>query len=232
MDNKKDDFLYMIWKDPNSRRNYIIGKLSKGSEYSFEYCGDYKEAQEAGWEFLTAFPEDKKYVSKSFFAAFASRLPSPKRRGIESILAKYGLDAFDEYEMLRKSTGRLPIDTYEFVDPILPEDKTVEQEFFVVGIRHNATCEGLVCDASPEVVAGDELTLELEPNNPSDEHAVKVLTSHGEMLGYIPRYYSESISTRLHHGDTYCCKAIEVDHTHGCENCLKVRLTIPRERVS
>ena len=117
MAKSEDDFLYVVWKEPHNGRDYVIGKLSRGDEYSFEYCGDYKEALAAGWEFLIAFPEDKRYESPSLFAAFASRLPSPRRRDIEAILKKYGLDEFDGFEMLRKTTGKLPIDRYTFVDP-------------------------------------------------------------------------------------------------------------------
>lgn len=69
-----------------------------------------------GWEYLRSFPEEKVYESPALFAAFASRLPDPKRKGIEDILRKYGLDDCGGYELLRKSTGRLPIDTYEFID--------------------------------------------------------------------------------------------------------------------
>jgi hypothetical protein len=226
MRDTNDKSLYLIWKDPRSRRNYTVGRLSKGDSYAFEYCGEYEDAMEAGWECLKAFPEVKRYVNPSLFAAFASRLPDPRRRDIDSILRKYGLDDFDGYELLRRSTGRLPIDTYEFIDPILPEDQTVTREFNVVGIRHNAGCQGSDCDQLPTIGLGDEVVLRLEPENEHDEFAVMVLTQRGEMLGYVPRYYSEGVSDRLACGMTYACTVIGVDHAHGCESCLKVRLVM------
>jgi hypothetical protein len=223
------DFLYLIWKDPESRRNYTVGKLSRGNPYTFEYCEEYKEAMEAGWELLKAFPEDKKYTSPTLFAAFESRLPDPKRRGIDDILKKYGLDEFDGYELLRKSTGRLPIDTYEFIDPIFPDDVTVMREFYIVGIRHNARCHGVQRSDFPAVSLDDELELRPEPTNEYDSSAVAVFAKQGEMLGYIPRYYSEDISARLARGMTYDCSVIEIDKRRNCENFLKVRLRIPRD---
>lgn len=229
MNNNIHNFLYVIWKDPRSRRNYIIGKLLKSDGYTFEYCGEYEKAQEAGWELLDAFPEEKLYKSKDLFAAFAGRLPDPKRKGIETILKKYGLDEFDGYELLRKSTGRLPIDTYEFIDPIFPEDETVQRDFYLMGIRHHAGCEGEDCSLKPEIKVGDELILKAEPDNPSDPFAIRVETQKGQMLGYIPRYYSESISGRLSKGMTYSCIAFEISSEAECETCLKVRLRIPRE---
>lgn len=159
----------------------------------------------------------------------ASRVPDPKRRDINSILQKYGLDSFDGYELLRRSTGRLPIDTYEFVEPILPEERNVTKEFYVVGIRHSAGCGGSDCGRLPPVSPGDDVILQPEPDNEHDRFAVSVRTQRGEMLGYIPRYYSESVFDRLARGMTYGCTVTEINREHGCEGCLKVRLTIPRE---
>ncbi len=228
---KNRDFLYLIWKDPRSRRNFTVGKLSRGDTYSFEYCEEYERAKEVGWEFLKSFPEDRVYKSPSLFAAFASRLPDPKRRNIEDILQKYGLSEYDAYELLRKSTGRLPIDTYEFVDPIFPDDQTVEKEFYIVGIRHASGCCGKDCGRLPVAGLGDELVLQLEPENEHDEFAVAAYTQRGEMLGYVPRYYSESVSTRLGRGMTYTCRVIEVNEKdHDCENCLKVLLKMPKRQ--
>ncbi len=117
----------------------------------------------------------------------------------------------------------------KFIDPIFPEDQTITREFYIVGIRHHAGCCGSDCNRLPRVKEGDEVTLRPEPDNAFDEFALTVHTQEGEMLGYIPRYYSEGISARLAVGMTYECEVIEIDHEHNCEVCLKVRLSIPRE---
>ncbi len=226
--NCEHNFLYVIWKDPRSRRNYIIGKLSKSKGYKFEYCNEYKKAQEVGWELLDAFPEDKLYESDELFAGFAGRLPDPKRKGIEGILQKYGLDEYDGYELLRKSTGRQPMDTYEFIDPIFPEDETVERDFYLMGIRHHAECRGKMCSNIPILNEGDELSLVQESENETDPFAVRVTTMDGDMLGYIPRYYSESVSRRLSDKMNYSCIVLEKTEESECETCIKVRLRIPR----
>jgi len=117
------NLLYVIWKNPKTHKKYIIGKLSKENVgYSFEYCNEYSKAVESGWQLIQAFPEIKKYQSKELFPVFASRLPDRKRRNINDILKKYGLTSFDGYELLKQSGGRLPIDTIEFINPILDED--------------------------------------------------------------------------------------------------------------
>lgn len=75
------NFLYIIWENPNTKRNYIVGKLERtGSGFSFEYCDEYQDALNAGWAYIASFPEDKKYESVELFAFFQSRLPDKKRK--------------------------------------------------------------------------------------------------------------------------------------------------------
>ncbi len=115
----KCDCLYVIWKNPRTKRSYIIGKLSRTETgFSFEYCNEYKSAMSDGWNGLESFPLDKKYESTTLFPVFQSRLPDKKRRDLPEILKKYGLDSYVGYELLKKSGGRLPIDTFEFIEPV------------------------------------------------------------------------------------------------------------------
>ena len=230
MNEIKHNYLYLIWKDPYSRRNYIVGKLTRNEKnYEFEYYGEYKNALTKGWKLMNAFPEEKVYTSDRLFAAFAGRLPDPKRKGINDILKKYGLSEYDGYELLKNSTGRLPIDTYEFIDPIFPEDEEIVRDFYIMGIRHHGDCKGVDCDKIKSLFAGTELTLVQEPENEYDPYAVKVVTREGTMLGYIPRYYSMSVTQRLAKRMTYSCNVIEAKNDGNCENCIKVRLRMPRE---
>lgn len=224
---QQNDFLYLIWKDPETRRNYTIGKLSHGVKFTFEYCEDADQAEKVGWKLLGTFPDRQVYESENMFPVFSSRLPDRKRRDIKKILAKYGLKQFDEYELLRKSGARLPIDTYEFIDPISAKDEKVERDFFVMGIRHHAGCNGTNCELRPTVNPGDLLVLEEEPENKYDPMAIRVLTQAGEHLGYVPRYYNKSILNRLHKGISYSCRVIEVNASQTCSECVKVRINMP-----
>ena len=86
------DYLYLIWKHPETRRQYIVGILSKNGVFEFEYGKDVEEARKNGFKGIAAFDEfDKKYKSEKLFPVFASRLPDKKRRGISDILKKYNL---------------------------------------------------------------------------------------------------------------------------------------------
>ena len=222
------NYLLLIWKDPETRRNYTVGKLTRGDCFTFQYYGEAENAEEAGWKLLGAFPTYQEYRSNTMFPVFSSRLPDKKRRDIQNILEKYGLMEYDEFELLRRSGARLPIDTYEFIDPISPDDTEVEREFYITGIRYHSACQGSDCGALPGVKVGDILLLEEEPENAYDPMAIRVLTQEKEVLGYVPRYYNKAILARLHDGMGYSCKITEVNaNMRNCSECLKARLTMP-----
>ena len=222
------NYLLLIWKDPETRRNYTVGKLTRGDCFTFQYYGEAENAEEAGWKLLGAFPTYQEYRSNTMFPVFSSRLPDKKRRDIQNILEKYGLMEYDEFELLRRSGARLPIDTYEFIDPISPDDKEVTREFYITGIRYHSACQGSDCGALPGVKVGDMLLLEEEPENAYDSLAIRVLTQEREVLGYVPRYYNKAILARLHDGMGYSCKITEVNaNMRNCSECLKARLTMP-----
>ena len=224
----KSNYLLLIWKDPETRRNYTVGKLTRGDFFTFQYYGEAENAEEAGWKLLGAFPTYQEYRSNTMFPVFSSRLPDKKRRDIQNILEKYGLMEYDEFELLRRSGARLPIDTYEFIDPIPPDDTEVEREFYITGIRYHSACQGSDCGALPGVKVGDILLLEEEPENAYDPMAIRVLTQEKEVLGYVPRYYNKAILARLHDGMGYSCKITEVNaNMRNCSECLKARLTMP-----
>ena len=48
------DFLYLIWKDPETRKNFTVGKLTRAETFQFQYYREYKKAQECGWGKLNA----------------------------------------------------------------------------------------------------------------------------------------------------------------------------------
>ncbi len=136
---------------------------------------------------------------------------------------------FDEFELLSKSEGRLPIDTYSFINPIFPEDRTVQRDFHIMGIRHYAPCQGDDCNLLTELKIGDDLFFEAEPENQYDTNAIKIVTDDQKLLGYVPRYYSPAILEYLHKGMSYSCKVININLSHDCSECVKVRLNIPKQ---
>lgn len=222
------DYLYLIWKEPISRRNYIVGQLSKNSQYEFSYGHEVEQAIKEGFELLIPFDDiDKVYKRDTLFPTFSSRLPDSKRRGIERILEKYDLKEFDEYKLLKRSGARLPIDSLEFIDPILKEHNgEIKRVFHIAGVRHCIGCDGDNCEKSIHLNVGDRLSLELESTNEYDKNAIKVMYKDNEYVGYLPRYYSESVTEYLKDGATYECKVVEVNKDMECHECIMIKLEI------
>ena len=91
----------------------------ENGKFEFKYGKQVYEAIGNGFEPLIPFDDiHKVYVSGILFPTFSSRLPDRKRKGIEEILRKYGLEKYDEYQLLKSSGAKLPIDNLWFVDPI------------------------------------------------------------------------------------------------------------------
>ena len=126
------DYIWVVWRDSVSSQRYIIGEISKNGQYEFKYrINQVDEARQKGFENLVAFPDlNKLYTNKELFPAFSSRLPDKRRRDIKEILSKYNLDQYDSFELLKRSGGKLPTDSFEFVDPIILGENEVINGFF------------------------------------------------------------------------------------------------------
>lgn len=221
------DYLYLIWKSEKNRRQYIIGELSKNTHYEFKYCSEVAEAQKEGFAPLLSFPElEEVYCSNVLFPVFESRLPDRKRKDMEKILEKYELKEYEPYQLLKRSGARLPIDSLYFIDPIIDTGKTFKRKFHMAGVRHYIGCDGKECDKSLEITTGEDVILELEPNNAKDRKAVKVLNGKKQMLGYIPRYYSGSVFDMINEGRKLKCTVLNVDKNKSCDECIKLMLEV------
>lgn len=120
MQKDEKDCLYLIWKSEKSRKQYVIGQLVKNGIYEFRYDKEIETAINDGFTLLLPFQDlCQVYRNKKLFPVFASRLPDRKRKDIQNILKKYGMDEYDEYTLLKRSGTRLPIDNFEFIDPIV-----------------------------------------------------------------------------------------------------------------
>lgn len=220
------DYILLIWKDPNSRRNFVVGDLSINGNYEFKYDYEIDEAIEHGFELIIPFDDvNKVYNRDILFPAFSSRLPDKKRRGIDKILNKYGLNEYDEYRLLKRSGAKLPIDNLEFIDPILKNDQEFARDFYIQGVRHYHECEDMNSDINFPFNVGDLVQLEMELENQYDENVIMIKYSQ-DILGYVPRYYSEVLTRHLKNGATYQCKITDINQNQKCENCIKVELRV------
>lgn len=221
------DYLYLIWKSEQSRKQYIVGQLVKNGQYEFQYCEEVQSAEKDGFTPLLCFSDlNKVYKAEKLFPIFASRLPDKKRKNIYDILQKYGLQEYDEYQLLKKSGARLPIDSLEFIDPILDVEEDTTRIFFMAGVRHYLNCNGVSCLDAADITRGDEIYLKRELDNSYDYNAVQMLDISGKVLGYIPRYYSASVASLLEDKKKVICHIYNVDKNKNCNECIKVIMEV------
>lgn len=112
------DLVYLVWTTPKKCEKYKVAMLYKENEkYYFKYIlENVKEAQKNGFELLVAFPQiNATYENPHLFAVFGARLPDKRRPEIDKILGEYGMNEYDEFELLKRSGAKLPTDNYEFV---------------------------------------------------------------------------------------------------------------------
>ena len=193
--------LWLIWRQPETRRRYKIGVLTFDKEYVFSYVNpELDEALANGFTYFPGFRDvNQKYESNELFANIKTRLPNTKRPDYLDILNTYGLDLNSSlYDILKATRGRLVTDNYEFV----PAFDCRKIEFDVAGTRYSKDLK----DCLDIIQVNDSLKLELDPNNTYDKNAIKVVLVHDGKeyhLGFVPRYYSQSSTELLNKNVSY-----------------------------
>lgn len=227
------DYILVVWKDPIERNRYVIGQIYKNGRYEFCYGYDIEKAMKKGFDPLIAFNNvNEVYESDILFPAFSSRLPDRRRKDIDKVLKKYGMEEYDAYRLLKRSGGRLPIDTLEFVDPIKPEDKgNILRYVYIAGVRHHSFCDKRGCSENcinlVHLEKGMKLELKLESENKVDPNAVAIYAEDTK-IGFIPRYNSEAITKVIKDGRSVECTIEEINKDKYCDECIKVYIEIDK----
>lgn len=68
---------------------------------------------------------------------------------------------------------------------------------YLAGPRHYIGCNGIDCTKSEDLNINEKLILELDLENKFNKNAIRVLNSKRVHMGFIPRYYSESVINLL-----------------------------------
>ena len=194
--------MWLIWKEPKTRRRYKIGILSKNNnQYEFKYVNpELNDAKKVGFNYYPGFEDiNKIYTNNKLFGNIASRLPNCNRPDYLEILNTYNLkkDSSD-LEILKATKGRLITDNYEFVESF-DLDKI---EFDVAGTSH---CDDIK-ECKKYLNINNKLYLEPEPDNNYDENSIKVIYIKDNKkyhLGYVPRYYSKELLEVLNNKVSY-----------------------------
>lgn len=194
--------MWLIWKQPKTRRRYKIGSLIfQNGHYVFKYVNpELNDALLTGFNYFPGFEDVYKvYESDVLFANIATRLPNSGRADYLEILNSYNLEVnSSELEILKATRGRLITDNYEFV----PAFDSNSVEFDIAGtsyIQDVQKCKNILH-------INDKLLLELEPDNAYDPNAIKVVYDKNDekyLLGYVPRFYSKELATLLNANTEY-----------------------------
>lgn len=224
---KSNNSIFVIWKSPESRRNYLVGRITRDEKYSFNYESELEEAKKEGFTEFIPFPnKDELYKNEILFPIFSNRLPDKKRKDIQKILKKYNLESYDEFELL-KMGAELPTDNLKFVTAIDSTSDLLNCEMYLSGVRHYLGCKGKNCNNAQPLV-GDDLHLEAEPENKKDEFAIKVMKNEN-IVGYIPRYYNKLVNQLFEKESKMKCKLINYNKDKNCDKCIKMRLDLNGE---
>ena len=194
--------MWLIWKEPKTRRRYKIGTLNYNNDiYTFKYIDpELNNAILNGFNFFPGFEDiHKEYTSKNLFTNIETRLPNPKRPDYLEILNTYGLEKdSSKLEILKATRGRLITDNYEFIKAF---DNT-KIEFDIAGTRYQNDIKKCL----DLININDKLELVLDKENNFDEYAIKVILNKNNksyQLGYVPRYYSKELSNLLANNKQY-----------------------------
>lgn len=118
--------IWMVWKNDQGE-SFKVGELSKRAEkHYFKYDIDgMKKAEEYGLYPLSYFPRvDAEYFREELFSSFSKRMPWNDKKDVNSILKEYDLEEYDAFELLKRSGGKMPTDSFEFISPF-DENSTV-----------------------------------------------------------------------------------------------------------
>ena len=194
--------LWLIWKDPISRRRYKIGSLIKeNNRYIFSYVNpELDDARAVGFKYFPGFEDlTKSYESDDLFTNILTRLPNETRPDYLEILNCYNLERdSDDFNILKATRGRTITDNYEFV----PAFDSSKIEFNVAGTSH---CSD-VKECKEYLKVNKKLYLEPEPENLNDSNAIKIIFKENDRsyhLGYVPRYYCKELLAELKKGIQY-----------------------------
>ena len=218
--------LEIYWQNPKSRERSLVGFLTKEETgFKFKYSLDVIDGKVDNFKPIYPFLDyEKEYSSKTMFSNFSNRIPDSRRNDIKNILKKYNLDRYDEFDLLAKSGGRTPADNLEFICPIDVTAKTIERSFYIAGVSHGEFCSGRCEDFCLLNLKNCKIELCEEPDNQYDEYAIKLLVSRRK-IGYIPKYYSKSVSQLIKNGYAINIYFDQINQKDSnCRECIKAIL--------
>ncbi|MGH4138412.1 HipA N-terminal domain-containing protein [Clostridium sp.] len=130
MTSEVKDIIWITWKNSEGE-SFKVGELARRDEkYYFKYdTSGVEKAEVYGFSTLPNFPRiDVEYFREELFSSFSKRLPWHDKRDVSSVLKEYGLEEYDAFELLKKTGGKCPGDSFEFTTPFDEESIVLEEK--------------------------------------------------------------------------------------------------------
>ncbi len=163
--------------------------------YVFRYIkGAIEAKQKASFYTLLEFPKlERPYISPQLFSTFANRVIAANRPDRKEHLANLGLtEQADQVEILSINGGKRVTDSYQvFPELKKSEDDSFTCRFFLHGWRY---VDKLAKYQIKSLEIGEDLRIQIEPENTVDNRALKILTGDDRKIGYAPRYLNKELS--------------------------------------
>ena len=191
------DELVVARQDAASRGYRVVGRLREHADGRFVFGYTRAEVERDDFEPLLGYEDPARlYVTPALPPLFAQRVINARRPDRATYLERLGLpDEAGPMEIMGRSEGRRQGDLLQLVrPPRASADGRLEHRFLVHGVRHVDPLRERLEALAP----GAELTLEEEPDNPSDPRALLVVAETGR-LGYVPRFLVEDVRQVLPH---------------------------------
>lgn len=224
--------LILAWKQPVTRLRYLIGYLQQDSDgYHFSYETETPrsvlDAEREGFRLLDEFPDLRRvYHSTELFPTFRRRArPLLRWRQLRQALAAavHGGSA-SEFDALQFTGGRMPTDTFEFLEPMYRSaEDSIEVQFPVAGWRYYGGNEVI-----GELPPGTPLRLQPEPDNEHDPSAIRILSPSDIHLGYVPTIYSWYLEDLVRQ-QAYDAQVVAVGSEDDPQSRLIVRVQLQPE---
>ncbi|WP_089725100.1 HIRAN domain-containing protein [Candidatus Thiosymbion oneisti] len=221
--------LFVAWQDPETRRWWPVGRLSReDGDYHFVYTRG-AEAAERFVPFGRMTNLHDVYVAKELFPLFANRLLPKSRPEYRDFLCWLGLEGSDDaLDQLARSGGIRATDSLQiFPSPEPTPDNHYAVEYFSHGIRYMPpTSRERIETLDP----GEWLYLMRDIQNPFDDDAMLMRTGDPILgVGYCPRFYSADFTKLLDliGKDQVQVTVVAVNPDAPLQFRLRCRLTAP-----
>lgn len=198
------DRLLLVWqrRDEASpdRTRRVVGEVTRdlaGGAVVLNYLPgsvDYDAALATGFLGYPAFRLKQKTHTQGVLEAFMRRLPPAKRGDFATYLQNHWLPypwPLSSFALLGYTGAKLPGDGFTLAPVFASHQVPCDYVMEVAGTRYTAA-------QTNTLALGDALTLEADPDNPVDSHALRV-KRQGVALGYVNRALLPSVQDWMAH---------------------------------